>query len=323
MQLPGIGQPIDYAAMAKGQGLWSPDTLAQGLQLARGQGATLGNPEAVQAQQQANLAQMMEAYKRAQSDQALGAQMMQPEYVRDSGGLGALAMIAQAAAGRRISRLADEKASDYAGRVFAEQQRMEQEQAAAAQAAKLAEEERAFGRQLTLEQEKGRIRNERMPESIRALEVLSQRPDLAALDLERKIASAARTTVNTGNYQRPFEAELAKNDAQAYGALRDQAGSAQQALNSIDALDAILSNAQTGKMNEALAMAGQYFGTEAGADFQAANALVQERVVDLMGQLKGPATDQDAARLAAIIPNMGTDPRARKVVFDFLRKQAA
>lgn len=55
MQLPGIGQPIDYAAMAKGQGLWSPDTLAQGLQLARGQGATLGNPEAVaqaQAQQQ-------------------------------------------------------------------------------------------------------------------------------------------------------------------------------------------------------------------------------------------------------------------------------
>jgi hypothetical protein len=55
MQLPGIGQPIDYAAMAKGQGLWSPDTLAQGLQLARGQGATLGNPQAVaqaQAQQQ-------------------------------------------------------------------------------------------------------------------------------------------------------------------------------------------------------------------------------------------------------------------------------
>lgn len=107
--------------------------MAQGFRLARGQGATLGNPEAVQAQQQANLAQMMEAYKRAQSDQALGAQMMQPEYVRDSGGLGALAMIAQAAAGRRISRQADEKASDYAGRIFAEQQRQD--------AAKKAEEE--------------------------------------------------------------------------------------------------------------------------------------------------------------------------------------
>lgn len=182
MQLPGIGQPIDYAAMAKGQGLWSPDTLAQGLQLARGQGATLGNPEAVQAQQQANLAQMMEAYKRAQSDQALGAQMMQPEYVRDSGGLGALAMIAQAAAGRRISRLADEKASDYAGRVFAEQQRMEQEQAAAAQAAKLAEEERAFGRQLALEQERGRIRNERKPDALRTLEAIASNPELAAAD---------------------------------------------------------------------------------------------------------------------------------------------
>jgi hypothetical protein len=37
---------------------------------------------------------MLESYKRAQADQAMGAQMMQPEYVRDSGGLGALAMIA-------------------------------------------------------------------------------------------------------------------------------------------------------------------------------------------------------------------------------------
>ena len=325
--VPGLGQPLDFAAMAAGQGIGGGNPLAEALGGYRQQNTlaaapTLGNPQAQQAQQ-ADLAAMMEAYKAAQGQQGLADAMSQPEYVQNSGALGALAMLAQAGAARKLRKEATETASDYASRIFAEEQRMSQEQAAAAQAAKLAEEDRAYARTLDLEREKGRIRNERMPDSVRALEVLAQRPDLAQLDLQRKAAGAPRTTVNAGNYQKPFETALAKADATAYSQLRDRAGAAAQSVNSIDTLDSILSNAQTGKMNEALAIAGQYFGTEAGANFQATNAIVQEQVLGLMGQLKGPATDQDAARIEAQIPNMGTDPRARKVVFDYLRKKAA
>lgn len=111
-------------------------------------------------------------------------------------------------------------------------------------------------------------------------------------------------------------------DATAYADLRNRAAAAQQAMSSIDALDSILSNAQTGKMEEAMAIAGQFLGTEAGANFQATQALVNERVFELINSLKGPATDKDAERAQAQIPNMGTDPRARKVVFDYLRKKA-
>lgn len=324
--IPGLGQPLDFAAMAAGQGFGGGNPLADALAGSRQQNTlaaapTLGNPQAQQAQQ-ADLAAMMEAYKAAQGQQQMADYMSQPEYVQNSGALGALAMLAQAGAARKLRKEATETASDYASRIFAEEQRMSQEQAAAAQAAKLAEEQRAYERAVNLEREKGNIRNQRIPESVRALEVLAQRPDLAQLDLQRKAAGAARTTVNTGSYQRPFETALAKADATAYSTLRDRAGSAQQALSAIDAIDSILTNVQTGKVQEGLAMAGQYFGTEAGASFQATNALVQDQVVQLMGALNGPATDQDAARIEAQIPNMGTDPRARKVVFDYLRKKA-
>ena len=52
---------------------------------------------------------------------------MRPEYAQGSGALGALAMIAQTYAGQRMRKKADESASDYAGRIFAEEQRMERE----------------------------------------------------------------------------------------------------------------------------------------------------------------------------------------------------
>ena len=265
----------------------------------------------------------MSRYQSEQGKGAFGDALMGTEYVQNSGALGALAQALSMGIGGKIRRAADESASEYAGRIFEEEQRQAAAQAEAERRAQLEAEQRSFDRAVSLEGVKGEIRNRRVPDSIRALEVLAERPDLARLDLDRKSASAPRTTVNAGNYQKPFETALAKADAEAYTQLRNRAGAAQQAQNSIDTLDSILGNAQTGKMNEALAMAGQYFGTEAGANFQATNAIVQEQVLNLMGQLKGPATDQDAARIEAQIPNMGTDPRARKVVFDYLRKKAA
>lgn len=125
---------------------------------------------------------MMEAYRSAQSQGGFGDALMGAQYVQNSGALGALAQALSMGIGGRVKRLADEKASDYAGRIFAEEQRQAAAQAEAAHQAKLAEEERMFGRQLTLEQEKGRIRNERKPDALRTLEAIASNPELAAAD---------------------------------------------------------------------------------------------------------------------------------------------
>lgn len=77
----------------------------------------------------------------------MGAQMAAPEYVQNSGGLGALAMIAQAVAGTKMRKEANESASDYAGRIFAEEQRMAQQQAEAAAKAEEAARQRDWARE--------------------------------------------------------------------------------------------------------------------------------------------------------------------------------
>lgn len=84
---------------------------------------------------------MMARYQAEQGRGQFGDALMGTQYVQNSGALGALAQALSMGIGGRVKRLADEKASDYAGRVFAEQQRMEQEQAAAQ--AKAAADERA------------------------------------------------------------------------------------------------------------------------------------------------------------------------------------
>lgn len=151
--IPGLGQPLDFAAMAAGQGGMNP--LAEALGGYRQQNTlaaapTIGNAQAqqAQAQQQAqSLAAMMEAYKSAQGDQQLAQELMRPEYASDSGALGALAMIAQTYAGRKMSKKADESASQYADRIFAEEQRMAQEQAAAQAKAEEARLNRTWARE--------------------------------------------------------------------------------------------------------------------------------------------------------------------------------
>ena len=80
--MPGIGQPI------------TPQQLQQGLPMFTGQGATLGNqPE----DQPCKLVQMLEAYK------ANMEALPRSDYADGSGGLGALAMMAEAYAGKRES----------------------------------------------------------------------------------------------------------------------------------------------------------------------------------------------------------------------------
>jgi len=90
---------------------------------------------------------MMEAYKAAQGQQALGESMMMPEYVQNSGALGALAMIAQAAAGHKLAKDATKTATERASEIFAEEQRREQEKAAAQAKAAEAAQARTWARE--------------------------------------------------------------------------------------------------------------------------------------------------------------------------------
>lgn len=174
--------------------------MAQGFQLARGQGATLGNPEAVQqaqAQQQQNLAEMMSRYQAAKGQGDFGDALMGTQYVQNSGALGALAQALSMGIGGRVKRLADEKASEWSGRVFAEQQRVTQEQAAAERAqaeADAARERQRIESQRRAEAEAmglagpkaaeyvatGKV--PKVPDAVVTLETLANRPDLAAID---------------------------------------------------------------------------------------------------------------------------------------------
>jgi hypothetical protein len=108
--------------------------------------------------------------------------------------------------GGRVKRLADEKASDYASRIFEEEQRQAAAQAEAAHRAQLAEEQRAYDRTLSLEREKGRIRNERKPDALRTLEAIANDPRLAAVDQARGAARAPRTQITMPGEQ-PFAAK--------------------------------------------------------------------------------------------------------------------
>ena len=124
------------------------------------------------------------------------------------------------------------------------------------------------------------------------------------------------------NYPKPFDKALAEADVQLFSGAREQAFNANNMLQSVQSLEDVLSTTDTGKPQEFYGRMAQYFGAPEGATFQAQQALVNKQVNEILNAAKGPQTEGDAQRARDQIPNMGTDPRARKVVFDFIRKGA-
>lgn len=127
---------------------------------------------------------------------------------------------------------------------------------------------------------------------------IGRRPE----DEARAITSAqeqAKIDAQVGNAPRVAGAEaqvttaneLARDDIARVTTARADAGAAQEQLNSLNAIDSILSNTGTGKPQEFYARASQYFGMPAGATFQAQQALVNEQVNAILNAAKGPQTD--------------------------------
>lgn len=129
--------------------------------------------------------------------------------------------------------------------------------------------------------------------------------------------------INNGDATGPFGKKGQELSAERYFTMQDQAAGAIRGVQAIDALESIFSAQETGKLKEASAQLGQWLGTGGGADLQASQAIVMDRVNEILNAAKGPQTDKDAERAIAQIPNIGTDPRARKVVFDYIRRKAS
>lgn len=288
------------------------------------------------------LPQIQTDLMRGQRDLQFADALMNAGYVPNSGALGAVSQIAQAFMGRKLSRKADEKISDALKRQFeADNTRIareaalkarEQQEAFDKARAQRAADAKLLGLSGRAEQQyivTGEVPKEAQRKFVNGFWVdeaggtVEQVPEY--LDAQAKVRAAGRTQVNVNSGQKnatAFQEALGKSDADLYNTQRGKALAAQHAMNSIQALDSILSNAKTGKLDEVYGRLAQWAGTEAGADYQATQSIVNERVFELINALKGPATDKDAERAQAQIPNMGTDPRARKVVFDYLRKKA-
>lgn len=150
--MTGTGGYIPDAAFRYGQGTSladdedGPNPLAQALSNYKpgqlGAAPTIGNAQA--QSEYAALVQALSDQQRAESQQGMAGSLMTPEYVPNSGPLGVLAMVAQAAAGRKLDSRAREMGTDAQARVMREMDALtskREKSKADAEAAKIARNE--------------------------------------------------------------------------------------------------------------------------------------------------------------------------------------
>ena len=254
------------------------------------------------------------------------------EYVPNSGALGALAQTFSAYKGGKLDRQAGETMADALRR------ETEQRNAAAQWEGKRKEFEDAYGRleamgkrsELTgyepspQEMVAGEVtRPERRPTSAMEYEMANEDPGYAAF-LEARRPKGTNVTVQMPAGQRAFDVELGKTDAKTYAGWRENAVQASRTLQQVGAVEQILSLQKTGKMEEAMAVAGQYFGTEAGANLQALKAAIQPIVLAQVRQLGSGngITDSDRKFIEAGMPGFGNEPSANERAMRIMRNSA-
>lgn len=264
-----------------------------------------------------------------QRDLDMAGQMMNAGYAPNSGWLGVLAQVAQAWGGKKLAKRGDERIADALARQLEEDSRRQMAEREQAARDEQAAYELSLGRRRSeaadplLNPEKNQRKFvdgfwvdpttgsvEKVPEYLQA---------------QQALRAAGRTQVNvSGNAPAPtqFQKELDKKDAAYFGALRDSATTAAQTLDQVGVIENVLNKAQTGAIPQALAMAGQYFGTEAGANMQTFQAATNRMVLDLAGKMKGALSDSDRRMLEQSVPSFGMDPRANQVVLGLIKKGA-
>lgn len=334
-QLPLAGAQIDplqaFAQLAQG-GMPSPqqpevaDPLTRALEYAKQQQAQLGPAPQADPSIAAD-------FERGQRERQLAEALMGQGYVPNSGALGAVAQVLSAYMGSKRDRKAGETIADAMRRDMEYQQQAQQYEGkrkafdeGPGKIMARAEQAQAIGLQGDAASEfalTGRMPRNAGPTSKERDFERAQRDPAYAAWLEKNAPKG--TTVNVSNVgQSAFDRELGKVDAQTYAGWRDNAVNAQKTLDQLGNVEQILSAAQTGKINEALAMAGQYFGTEAGANLQSLRGAIQPIVLSQVKQLGSGngITDADRKFIEAGMPGFGNDPKANERVIRIMRQSA-
>lgn len=135
-------------------------------------------------------------------------------------------------------------------------------------------------------------------------------------------STAPVVNVNNGEKLSAMQDALGKKNADKYIDWENQAYAANETLAGLSKLKQISQLQNTGKVEEAKALVGQLFGTEAGANMQAFGSVASSLVLQQAEKLKGAMSDGDIKLLEATMPQFGNDPRANQVVFDVLENAA-
>lgn len=324
----GVDPLAALAALASGQGAPQPEAavespLARALAYAQQQQAQIGPAPQADPSALSDMAQ-------GQRQQDLAAALMGAEYVPNSGALGALAQTFSAYKGNKLDRKAGETIADALKRQ-AEQQAEQAKYAAQVKAFEegpgkiltMAERAQAAGYEPTAaELASGEFaKPEKMPTSAQEFERARNDPEYAAF-LDARRPKGANVTVQMPAGQKAFDVELGKTDAKTYVGLRDGAMAAQESLRQLGEIENILGNIETGKLQEGLAIAGQYLGTEAGADLQTLRSAVIPLVLADLKKLGANPTEGERKFIEQGMPGFGTDPRANKMIVDLMRRSS-
>lgn len=135
-------------------------------------------------------------------------------------------------------------------------------------------------------------------------------------------SNAPTVNVNNGEKLSPMQDTLGKKNAEKYIDWENQAYAANETLAGLQQLREISQLQKTGKVEEAKALVGQLFGTEAGANMQAFGSVASSLVLQQAEKLKGAMSDGDIKLLEATMPQFGNDPRANEVIFGILERAA-
>lgn len=159
-----------------------------------GGGVTLGNPEAQQDYTR-QLAEALAQQKSAQSDLSIAGDLMQPQYAQNSGPLGAIAMMAQAYAGKKMRSKAEGREADAAIRA-----------AEASSGVKMQEGERERSRRSMVAQQMGLSRREAVEFMETGKIPEAKRDRLQAIMSSQGLAIA---NLDQNNYTLPQQAQQA------------------------------------------------------------------------------------------------------------------
>lgn len=287
---------------------------------------------------------LMGLQAQAQAQMGMADSLMNQEYIPNSGAMGAIAKILSSYAGYKLKDKANKSITEFANEQFemeeAARQQQHQQEMAAAEDKVAREYEMTKQRRMQEAAEMGLsgqaasryAATGKVPESTKKFQggffideatgKVQAVPEY--LNAQKALRSAGRTQVNVSNSPgiTAFEKALGNKDAESFSNWRQGAVDAQGTIDQLSVVEKIANAEQTGKLEEAMAVAGQYLGTDAGANYQSMQAAKNRMVLDLAQKMKGALSDSDRRMLEQSLPSYGNDPRANQVVIGLIKKGA-